>query len=57
MKNLSILFSLLVIFAVQVDAAPSKAEAAVAKAFTEYFQARQKPVSYTHLTLPTKRIV
>ncbi|MDC1415500.1 DUF4440 domain-containing protein, partial [Gammaproteobacteria bacterium] len=42
MKNLSMLFSLLVIFAVQVDAAPSKAEAAVAKAFTEYFQARQK---------------
>mgnify|MGYP000845967328 FL=1 len=42
MKNLSMLFSLLVIFAVQVDAAPSKAEAEVSKAFTEYFQARQK---------------
>ncbi|MDA9260214.1 hypothetical protein OAD37_04860 [Gammaproteobacteria bacterium] len=33
MKNLSMLFSLLVIFAVQVDAAPSKAEAEVSKAF------------------------
>jgi hypothetical protein len=42
MKNLSMLFSLLVIFAVQVDAAPSKAEAEVSAAFTEYFQARQK---------------
>ena len=40
MKNLTMLLSLLVIFAVQVDAAPSKAEAEVATAFAQYFQAR-----------------
>ena len=40
MKNLSMLLSLMVIFAVQVDAAPSKAEAEVATAFAKYFQAR-----------------
>ena len=54
MTNLSMLFSLLVMFAVQVDAAPSNAEAAVSKAFTEYFQARQKQDYKTVVALESK---
>jgi hypothetical protein len=54
MKNLSMLLSLLVIFAVQVEAAPSKAEAEVADAFGEYFQARKAQDYKTVVALESK---